>query len=58
VARPPRWLASESRPGRYLAETKTPRYLGSGGSGERTPISMQHQQLQSLTEQDEEIDLR
>ena len=66
MARPPRWPAGESRPGRYSgqpAEAKTPRYLGaypagSGGSGERTPISMPHQLLQSLTEQDEEVDLR
>ena len=57
-ARTPRYLtqpAESSRTPRYGDSGRTPRY---GNGGERTPSGMPHHQLQSLTEQDEEIDLR
>ncbi len=63
-----RWPAAggeSSRTPRYLGAvgesiSRTPRYSGGGGGGERTPVvGLPHQQqLQSLTEQDEELDLR
>jgi hypothetical protein len=73
VARPARWptAGGEGRTSRYLATdsraassryadaSRTPRVYAGGGSGERTPISMPpQQQLHSLKEQDEDIDLR